>query len=138
MAPRTSLTAVPDMAESTESEHGKQLQEILDSWARWQRALSEKDRIGKQCKEAETAAYARFQDTIEAGIDATADKAEIVTAHYETVAEWQSYQECLAGCKEARKAAREVVADAAALMNEKIQESRQMVLPFGEPDENED
>lgn len=119
-------------ASEYKSEHEKRFEEILETWDRWQRSLSEKDRIQKECKEAEAAAFARFQDTIESGIDATASKSDIVAAHYETVTEWGSYQDVLAGCKEARKAAREVVQEAAALMNEAIASSKQTVLQFGE------
>lgn len=132
----TALKAVRDMTEAHKSEHEKQLENILETWARWQRALSEKDRIQKECKESETAAFAKFQDTIESGLDATAAKADIVAAHYETVTEWGNYQDCLNGCKEARKAAREVVQEAAALMNEAIQASKQTVLSFDEPDKD--
>ncbi len=139
MAKPNPLKMVRDMTDACKSEHEQQLVEILETWGRWQRALSEKDRIQKECKESETAAFARFQDTIESGIDATAKKSEIVDAHYETVAEWQSYQECLTGCKEARKAAREVVQESAALMNEAIQASKQTVLDFGSgPAEDKD
>ena len=132
----TVTLAAVQAAAQYKSEHEKQLEQILETWARWQRALSEKDRIQKECKEAETAAFAKFQDTIEAGVDATAEKSDIVAAHYETVTEWGNYQDVLAGCKEARKAAREVVAESAALMNEAIQASKQTMLPFGEDGED--
>lgn len=136
----TSLRAVAAAAQY-KNHTEQQLTEVLDAWARWQRALQEKDRIGKECKEAETAAYAKFTDKIEEGIDARAEKADVVVAHFETVTEWGNYQDVLAGCKEARKAAREVVQEAAALMNKKMQDSKQMMLPLtGEPDgdENDD
>lgn len=132
MRAATTLESVRNVAKY-KSESEQQLGEILETWARWQRALSEKTRIQAECKEAETAAYARFQDTIESGLDATAEKSEIVSAHYATVTEWGNYQEVLAGCKEARKAAKEVVQESAALMNEAIQASKQTLLPFDEP-----
>lgn len=134
----SALKVVRNMTDAYKSEHEKQLEKILETWARWQRALQEKKRIFDECKESETAAAARFKDEIEKGLDATADKADVVSAHFATVTEWGVYQDCVAGCKEAKKAAREVVADSAALMSEAIAESKQTVLNFDAGPEDDD
>lgn len=110
------------------------LQEALEVWDAWVAKKKYQKDVIDECKQLDEQAMARLTEAMEKGVASPATKSAIDKAYTLCVTSWADYTEVLAQIKVMKKDARDEVTDAAAILNQTMNDAKQTLLPLDSPD----